>query len=146
MPIITPEEIRTFIQDQIPSNYLLDATEFTDERCNMAIKLMLSAVNVTPPFSLYDVDTMPASWYVIAMYGCLAHLFKGQSAFKARNHLSYSDGGLTIPVEEQFPFYLQLAEFYESSFMAMMKQAKISQNLESGWGDVHSDYAHFPVW
>ena len=60
--------------------------------------------------------------------------------------MSYSDGGLNIPIEERVQLYQSLAAQYGQQYSDLSKQWKIQANMESGWGGVSSDYATFPLW
>jgi hypothetical protein len=60
--------------------------------------------------------------------------------------MSYTDGGLTIPIEERYQYYEQLMGFYGQEFQRKAKELKIHMNMENGWNMVHSDYATFPNW
>jgi hypothetical protein len=64
----------------------------------------------------------------------------------ARNHLSYSDGGLQIPIEEKYELYASLANSFGNQFTTTAAKLKASLNMESGWGSVSSDEAMFPIW
>ena len=64
----------------------------------------------------------------------------------ARNQLSYSDGGLQIPIEEKYELYLSLANSFGTQFSTTAARLKASLNMESGWGEVRSDEAMFPIW
>lgn len=140
MAILTPEDVRAFISDSVPNNKLLDDLEFTDARVNVAIQMTLSNINTTPPMSMYTVDDFP--YFSTLMYGTLWNLFSGQVALKARNNLQYSDGGLAVPVEEQFPLYMNLLQYYEATFKQELSRIKISINNDAAWGAVGSMYSY----
>lgn len=144
MPVLTPDDVRLYISDNTESNHLLDDVEFTDERIALAIRMAISQFNAMTPTSVFDDVTFPDM--SILMMGTLYHLFLGQSGLKARNNMNYSDGGLVVPVEEQFPLYAQLAEMYRAMFMDAARNLKNYLNIESGWGSLTSDYANFPSW
>lgn len=78
--------------------------------------------------------------------GTLYHLFIGEAAASARNELNYQDGGLTVPIEEKYQYYTQLAGTYREMFQSLSQQFKIQSNLEDGYGEVRSDYAYLPFW
>lgn len=151
-------EVRAFIADSTANNHLLDDVEFTDIRIDLAMNMAIDSYNNLPPMSsvtLEEVtsDNITIGYYSdemrsksIFLYGTLWHLFSGQSALAARNQMSYSDGGLTIPIEERYQFYVQLAAQFEQNFKASAKDLKIALNLEDGWSSVRTDYSTFPIW
>lgn len=141
---ITPQEIRDYLADSPENNHLIDGEEFTDARILIAMKMALSTFNSTPPISIkLQVQQMPAD---ILLYGTLWHLYNGQMALAARNQMSYSDGGLTVPIEERYQFFVQMAQMYENQFTQAIKAYKVSMNMDSGWGEIRTDYATFPIW
>ena len=143
MPKLTPQQIRDYLADSEDNNHLIDGDEFTDARIELAFTLAVDSYNTMPPIGGVTLDTMPAS---LLLYGTLWHLYLGQTALAARNQMSYSDGGLTVPIEERYQFYVQMADMFGNQFKQQAQAAKISINMESGWGQVRTDYASFPIW
>lgn len=141
---LTPQDVRDYLADSKENNHLLDDIEFTDARINLAMKFALSDFNAMPPKSVFDFVGFP--YMTTLLDGTCYHLFRGQMALAARNTMSYSDGGLDIPIEERFPYYTQMVQFYGEAFKTAAKAEKIQLNLESGWDSVRSDYSTFPVW
>lgn len=142
--ILTPNEVRMFLADSISNNHLLDDVEFDDQRIYLAMKMAISEYNEIPPKTSVIARDFPG--LSTLMYGVCYHLFNGQSALAARNQMSYSDGGLNIPIEERYGLYLQLAQSYQVMWRKAAEDTKAHQNLESGWGYLHSDYGSFPNW
>lgn len=143
-PVLMIEEVQEILRDKLELNRLLDTEEFSPTIISLAIDLAVSAYNMLPPLSMVSAVTFPNK--SLLLEGTLWKLFAGQSALKARNTMSYTDGGLTIPVEEQFPLYFQLAEMYQQSFLVNARNLKTHLNIESGWGNLPSDYSAFPEW
>lgn len=142
----TPDEVRQYISDYAQNNHLLDAQEFQDIQITLATNLALSEFNALTPLSSYDSNTIPPQCYSVIMNGILYKLFAGQAALLARNHMEYSDGGLTVPIEERMQLYTSLASMYEQDFMSASQRIKAYLNIESGWGEVSSDEAGFPIF
>lgn len=143
-PILSPEEVREHIADKPELNHLLDGEEFSATRIEIAMELAVDKYNMIVPISSADLYTFPSKF--ILLYGTLGILFEGQAALLARNTMSYTDGGISIPVEERAQLYQSLAAMYNSSFETSARAVKIQYNIESGWGGVPSDYARFPLW
>ena len=141
---LTPQDVRNYLSDSKENNHLLDDVEFTDSRIQLAMKMALSDFNAMPPRSVFTLVDFP--YMATLLDGTCFHLYRGQMALAARNTMSYSDGGMDIPIEERFPYYQQMVQFYEQAFKSSAKAEKIQLNLESGWDSVSSDYATFPVW
>lgn len=142
--IVTPMDIRSFLADTIGNNHLLDDVEFDDARIWLAIRMAISEYNELPPVSRVTAEIFPGLSTLI--YGTCYHLFSGQSALAARNQMSYSDGGLNVPIEERYGMYQQLSQYYGSLWSQAAKLTKAHRNIESGWEFVFSDYSTFPNW
>ena len=143
-PVLTPEELREYISDKVESNHLLDGEEFSATQISLAIDLAIGQFDMIIPLSSSNIYTFPNK--SLLMFDTLATLFEGASALLARNHMSYSDGGLQIPVEERMQLYQSLAQMYRTNFDTMARAYKLQMNIESGFGGVGSDYANFPIW
>lgn len=142
MADLTPDQVRLYIRDHVDYNRLIDEQEFTDERIVFARDLTLDMFNVLPPLTFYSLAEFP-NRYILLM-GTLHNLYLGEAAMAARNQMSYSDGGLSIPIEERFEYYNNLAAQYGTQFSQLAQQFKIHKNIEDGWGEVGSDFARFP--
>ena len=144
MATLTVQQIRDYLGDSADNNHLLDDVEFPDSAISLCMMLAVDSYNEIPPLGGATSDTLSNT---LMLFGTLWHMYQGRAvAIAARNQMSYSDGGLTIPIEERYQFYIQMAQTYESQFKTMAKDVKISKNMESGWGNVRTDYATFPVW
>lgn len=143
-PVLSIAEITEYLRDKAENNYLLSTAEFSSAVIAVAIDLAISEYNTMPPLSAETIVTFPSK--AILMSGTLYKLFLGQSALLARNTMEYTDGGLSIPVEERFQLYQALGSMYQSDFTTSARNFKTYQNIESGWGGVFSDYATMPVW
>lgn len=144
MAAITPDYVRLFIRDNIEYNKLLDELQFDDERISQAIDLAIDKFNLMTPFSNYIESTFPNR--SLLLLGTLEQLFLGEAAAAARNELTYSDGGLTVPLEERFQYYTALAQTYGQQFQQMGQQLKIQLNMEEGYSMVQSDFAWLPYY
>lgn len=145
MATLTVQQVRDYLGDNPENNHLLDGVEFPDSAIELAMMLSVDSYNTIPPVAMKA--TKESLSETLFLYGVLWHIYNGRAvAISARNQMSYSDGGLTIPIEERYQFYIQMAQMYEQQFKQMAKEAKISKNMENAWGGVPTDYASFPIW
>lgn len=142
--ILTPKDVRSFLADSTGNNHLLDDVEFDDPRIWLAMRMAISEYNELPPVSRVTAEIFPG--LSTLMYGTCYHLFAGQTALAARNQMSYSDGGLNVPVEERYGLYQQLSQYYNSLWTQSAKLTKAARNMESAYEFVYSDYSGFPNW
>ena len=144
MATLTVQQIRDYLGDSPDNNHLLDGEEFPDSAVELAMLLAVDSYNTIPPLGGATADNLGAT---LLLLGTIWHLYNGRAlAISARNQMSYSDGGLTIPIEERYQFYIEMARTYEAQFKTMAKDDKIARNMAAGWGQVVTDYASFPIW
>lgn len=144
MAALTNQQIRDYLGDDPANNHLLDGVEFPDSAIELAMMLAVDSYNTIPPLGGANIDTLGPS---LLLFGTLWHLYSGRAvAIAARNQMSYSDGGLTIPIEERYQFYIQMAQNWENQFKSLAKDTKVAKNMEAGWNNVRTDYATFPIW
>lgn len=141
---LTPEAVRLYIKDDPANNYLLTGEEFSDERIALAMEMAVDTFNIVTPITSFISENFPSK--ALLLYGTLANLYTGQAGLAARNQMSYSDGGISLPIEERFQLYQSMAAQYGQQFSDLSKQWKIQYNMERGWGGVGSDYSAFPLW
>lgn len=138
------EEIREFLSDYPDSNLLLDKEEFSDTYMALCMDLAISEYNAISPRSNVNSETFPSK--SVLLLGTVWQMYLGRSTLMARNHLTYTDGGLQIPVEEKYELYKNLADSFAARFFEAASRLKIALNMEAGWGEVRSDEANFPFW
>lgn len=142
--ILSPLEVRTYINDFEEANLLVDGEEFSDTMIQLCIDLAVEDYNSLSPLSSFSPYNFPSKG--LLLLGTLAKMYSGKAANLARNTMAYSDGGLTIPIEERFELYQNLAGTYGAQFSAGAAKLKISQNMSDGWGHVSSDWAFIPLY
>ena len=129
--LLTADQVREYISDYPEANLLLDREEFSNTFIELCMDLGISEFNSISPRSAFAPGNFPSK--SLLMLGTLWQMFLGRSALMARNNLSYSDGGLQIPIEEKYELYKNLADTYRAQFMETAMRLKISQNMEAGW-------------
>lgn len=144
LELLSTLEVREFVSDYAPNNYLIDGEEFSDTFITLCRDLAVEAYNEIPPVTHASLSAFPSKG--ILLYGTLWKMYEGKAALLARNTMSYSDGGLQIPIEERSELYRSLAAEFQSRFDTSATKLKAFVNMESGWGGVSSDQATFPIW
>ncbi len=144
MATLTVDEVREFVSDYAPNNYLIDGEEFTNTYINVCMGLAVDSFNTMVPYTQIQVNNFPSK--SILLYGTIWHMFNGKALLLARNTMQYSDGGLQVPIEERAEMYRALAVGFNADFDRMARALKIQMNMDSGWGGLGGDMAYFPIW
>lgn len=141
---LTPNKIREYISDYPDTNLLLDKEEFSDTYIELCMDLALSEYNTMTPRTNYNLDIFPSM--SLLLLGTVWQMYLGRSTMMARNQLSYTDGGLQIPVEEKYELYANIANSFGNLFRETASKLKVNLNIEGGWGEVRSDESTFPLF
>lgn len=142
--MLTVEEVREYITDYPDVNLLLDKEEFSDSFITLCMGFGVESFNSISPRTRYTESNFPGK--EVHLLGTLYHMYNGRAAQMARNNLSYTDGGLQIPVEEKYELYSRLAANFQAQFLEVAGKLKITINMEQGWGEIRSDQAMIPLW
>lgn len=142
--LLSISDVRKYVSDYSPNNYLIDGEEFSDGFISLCRDLAMDSYNIMPPASQYDTTNFPSK--SLLLYGTMWHMYTGKAALLARNTMSYSDGGISLAIEERSELYRGIASSFQSQFIETGKALKISINMESGWSSVSSDDAMIPLW
>lgn len=137
--ILSPDDIRTFLRDKADPEYniLIDGIDFKDNEINAAIDLVVDHYNIIPPpIGKKSGANFPSK--LLLMYGVSGHLLKGEAARQARNQVQYQDGDISIGLYNKAEIFLNLGSLLWNEYVGLVKQYKISQNMEGGYGSFSS--------
>lgn len=136
------KRLRRFLNDRAELNILEKVQESTDLELYEALQDALDTINYTflPSITYSSFSAFP-SWLVL-QYGATMQVLLSKGILSARNTLTYSDsGGVTVQDFDKYGryinFYNMLANQFQRGFMAI----KTTQNAESCYGGVDSEYA-----
>lgn len=139
------EQLRIFLLDRPGLNPLLaNRVEFTDDQISLAVEMMLSRYNTTPPTHLTarDIESVPLH---LRLIGTAGYLLRGISAHQLRNQVNISsDDDEAIGLFDKAPQYSQMGSQLLSDFEQEVSAYKIAQNHNSVGGQVGSGYTHGP--
>lgn len=139
-PIITEKEIRMFIMDKPELNPLLAGVKFDSTDIDNGIINVISYFNEIPPYTgtNYTVENFPFRY--ILLIGLVGHLLKGAAVNEAVNQFDYSVEGVQVNDKNKAGLFTQLGNEYWSEFKDMVKQVKVSQNVNQLYNSFSSEY------
>lgn len=135
-------QVRSYMKDFAQTNKLLLEVEHTNEDITNAIVRIVGIYNNTPPplQQITRVQDMPGGLDVFVK-GCASELLKSESIKRARNHLQYADGALTINDDDKAGPYMQLAGQLGQEFRVAVQEIKRTINIQRGMRGSSSPYA-----
>lgn len=143
--MLSVADIRLYAKDDPALNVLLQGEfESAENLVELAMRLAVNDFNVVPPISSYAVDDFPSD--TVLLYGVLHHLANAEAERQLRNQVNYNAQGLNAGIDDKFPQYNQLAQYYKGLFESKINQFKTQSNLEKAWGGSFSPYAAINEW
>lgn len=138
--------VRLFLRDFSELNLLIQGEESSDRMVAWATLDMLSDFNGTPPFTRYGLtDLMDLGLHSFMVRGTVISLLQSVGLLQTRNHLPFSDGGLSVAINDKAPMIQSWLQLLQSSYEQMKSKIKISLNImtimDMASSGVHSDYA-----
>lgn len=139
------QSVRLYMRDFSELNLLVRGEESSDRMIAWATVDFLSDFNGTPPFSSFSLNDMLAlNLQHLAVRGTVITLLQSLMIFYARNHLPFSDGGLSVNIYDKAPIIQSMLSLFQSAYEQNKRQVKTAINvnsiLDSGPSGVHSDY------
>lgn len=137
--------MRLFTRDFSELNLLIRGQESSDRMIAWATVDFLSGFNGTPPFTSFSLDDLFSyQQQHLAVRGTVISLLQSLMIFYARNHLPYSDGGLSVNINDRAPIIQSMLQLMQSAYLQQLRMTKTAINIQGimdvGPSGVHSDY------
>ena len=132
--VVTVETLRDFIRDQPELNTLIGKKETEDAGLATAIEDAIDDWNNTPPFTTVTADNFP--FKSLLKIGATIFVLRSAGIMMSRNHLTYSDGGISIEKDEKTQLYQSWLGRFEPEWELKKSGFKMAKNLENCWGGI----------
>ena len=137
--MLSVEDIRTYAKDTPEYNVLLEGEyQSVKKLVELAMKLTVGDFNIVAPVTGYTLEYFPSD--TVMLYGVLHHLANGEAERQLRNQVTYNAQGLNAGIDDKFPQYNQLAQYYKGLFDQKLREFKMYINQEKAWGGSFSPY------
>lgn len=139
------QSVRLFMRDFSELNLLIRGEESSDRMIAWATVDFISDFNGTPYFTNYSLDDLLSmQLQSFCVRGTVISLLQSLMIFYARNHLPFSDGGLSVSINDKAPIIQSMLSLFQSAYEQQKRLVKTSLNVEgimdAGPSGVHSDY------
>lgn len=139
------EAVRLFMRDFAEINLLLRGEESSDRMIVWATQDFLSDFNGTPPFTGFALgELFERNQQALCVRGTVITLLQSVMLLQSRNHLPFSDGGLSVNINDKAPIIQSMLQLFQSAYEQNKRMVKTAMNVEqlldSGPSGVHSDY------
>lgn len=141
-PILTPEEIRLFLQDRTELNPLILGIRFTPEMIEQAIINTVDYYNLMnpPTGEMHTVESFP--FRSLLLLGASGYLLRSGSINEAANSLSYAADGVQVNDKDKAQIFASLGQNLTQEFKELAQQIKINHNVAQVYGVKHSEYIY----
>lgn len=124
--------VRLFLRDFEELNLLVKGQESSDRFIAWATLDFISDFNQTPPFTGLTLEDIYArGWSNLAVRGTVITLLQGLMIFYGRNHLPFSDGGISVNMNDKSGLIMSMLQFFQSMYEQNKKSIKVTLNIES---------------
>jgi hypothetical protein len=131
--------VRLFMRDYAELNRLIAGEESNNRQIAWALMDTLDDFNTTPPFTRFGVWDFPSR--SLLLRGTVASLLESIGLLQTRNHLQFSDGGITVGINDKTQFLQAWIQIFRNAYEDKKLKLKVAYNIESAWGGgIHSEF------
>lgn len=138
--------VRLYMRDFAELNRLVAGEESSDRQIAWAVLDALSDFNGTPPFTgpvnLEGLLELGQQALILRMTVC--SIIESVGLLQTRNHINYSNGGITVGVNDKTPMLMNWLQYFKASTDQMKQRVKVAINIGAILGPsnsgVHSEY------
>lgn len=125
------QSVRLFMRDFAELNLLVRGEESSDRMIAWATFDFVSDFNATPPFTSNSLEDMYyRGWQSFCVRGTACTLLQSLMIVYARNHLPFSDGGISISINDKAPLIMQMLSLMLSAYEQNKRSIKTAVNIE----------------
>lgn len=123
--------VRLYLRDLPALNRLIDGEESSSRMIAFAMMDAIGEFNATPPpiRSYGFLDFSNNGWTSFLLKGTLKSLLRSVALLQTRNHLRFSDGGISAQVSDKGPELMQYSQMFGAEWEAWILKQKISLNI-----------------
>lgn len=137
--------VRGFMRDYPELNRLVAGVESTDRQIAWAVLDALADFNGTPHFTDMTLDDLLLkNQHNLILRMTVISLIESVGMLQTRNHINYSNGGITVGVNDKTPLLMNWLTYFKSSTDQLKQRVKVAINIEgilgSGNSGVRSEY------
>jgi hypothetical protein len=137
--------VRLFLRDFPELNRLIAGVESTDRQIAWAIMDALADFNGTPPFTTLTLDDLLyRNQHNLMLRMTVISILESVAMLQVRNHINYSNGGITVGVNDKAPELMRWLQYFKATTDQMKQRVKVALNIEGILGSsnmgVSSEY------
>lgn len=124
--------VRLFLRDYPELNRLVAGMESTDRQIAWAVMDALADFNGTPHFTQCTIeDLLNMQQHNLLLRMTVISVIESVGMLQTRNHINYSNGGITVGVNDKTPLLMQWLQYYKATTDQMKTRVKVAMNIGS---------------
>jgi hypothetical protein len=138
--------VRFYMRDFPELNRLVAGEESSDRQIAWAVLDALSDFNGTPPLmgSSTLEELLGMNQHALILRMTVIAVIESVGLLQTRNHINYSNGGITVGVNDKTPMLMNWLQYFKATTEQMKVRVKVAMNIGSILGSsnsgVHSEY------
>jgi hypothetical protein len=137
--------VRLYTRDFPELNRLTRGEESSDRQIAWAVLDALADFNGTPHFTDFRLETLlHMHQQALLLRMTTIALIESVGLLQTRNHINYSNGGITVGVNDKTPMLMNWLQYYKATTDQLKQRVKVAINIGSILGPtntgVHSEY------
>jgi hypothetical protein len=132
--------VRLYLRDFPELNRIVSGEESSDRQIAWAVLDALSDFNGTPPFlgNLSLTDLLQRGQQNLLLRMTVISLIESIGLLQTRNHINYSNGGISVGVNDKTPLLMNWLQYFQSKTEQLKLRVKVSLNIEGILGSSNS--------
>src|SRR6185436_9244583 len=122
--------VRAYMRDYPELNRLFVGEEHSDRLIAFAVIDTLEDFNTTPPMTNYQINNFPSK--SLLRIGTIANLLMSVGLLMTRNHITFSDGGVQVGVNDKTPLIQSWIQLFTNMYETKKDRLKVALNIENG--------------
>jgi len=138
---------RLYMRDFPELNRLVAGEESSDRQIAWAVMDALADFNGTPPFiGNFTLEGLLGSQqHSLLLRMTVITVIESVGLLQTRNHLNYSNGGITVGVNDKTPMLMNWLQYFKATTEQMKQRVKVAFNIGSILGSQNSG-VHSELW
>lgn len=137
--------VRLFLRDHAELNRLVAGEESTDRQIMWAVIDALADFNGTPHLTGYTLEELlEQGQQNLLLRMTVISVLESVGMLQTRNQLNYSNGGITVGVNDKTPMLMNWLQYFRATTDQMKQRVKVALNINQILGansvGVHSEY------
>lgn len=130
--ISVAHSVRELLRDHPELNRLVAGQETSNRMILHAVGHAVTYINMVPHPTQYSLEALLSlNALPLIQNVAVIRILEGVGLLQTRNHISYSNGGKTMGVNDKTPLIERWLRYYRSTTDQMLQQVKVSWNLLS---------------